>query len=71
MTEDSAERFEATGWLDSSEFAVIGAGTSGQAAAALLLDLSSSQIIKLLKEFPPTLMDLNQRRRQRGEPALR
>ena len=39
MTEDSAERFEATGWLDSSEFAVIGAGTSGQAAAALLLDL--------------------------------
>ena len=41
------------------------------ARAALLLDLSSSQIIKLLKEFPPTLMDLNQRRRQRGEPALR
>lgn len=41
------------------------------AKAALLLDLTGSQIIKLLKDFPPALQDLNQRRRERGQPAFR
>ncbi|MCC6908268.1 MAG: hypothetical protein IT430_10040 [Phycisphaerales bacterium] len=34
--------------------------------AALLTDLTRTQIIKLLKEFPPALADLNARRAQQG-----
>jgi len=36
------------------------------AKAALLLDLTPTQIIRLLKEFPPALAEMNQGRRQRG-----
>ncbi len=41
------------------------------AKAALLLDLTSSQIIKLFKDFPPALAELNERRHQRGLKAYR
>lgn len=39
--------------------------------AGLLLDLSQSQIIKLLKAFPPALAELNDRRKQRGMKPYR
>lgn len=45
---------------------VLSASRDDLGRAAVLLDLTRSQIVRLLKEFPPALAELNARRARRG-----